>query len=59
MGLGAKTCDKPCWEPQFQTADLFILLRREALCPRYARHFKCGHVTTDGTPLPAAPALCK
>jgi putative hemolysin len=40
MRLGAKICGEPCWDPQFNVADVFILLRREQLCPRYARHFK-------------------
>ncbi len=40
MRLGAKICGEPCWDPQFDVADVFILLRREQLCPRYARHFK-------------------
>ena len=42
MRLGAKICGEPCWDPDFQVADLFILLRREELCPRYARHFKAA-----------------
>ncbi len=42
MRLGAKLCGEPCWDPQFNVADVFILLRREQLCPRYARHFKAG-----------------
>lgn len=40
MRLGAKICGEPCWDPAFNVADLFILLQREQLCPRYARHFK-------------------
>lgn len=40
MRLGAKVCGEPCWDPDFQVADLFILLKRDELCPRYARHFK-------------------
>ncbi|MFN3581437.1 MAG: GNAT family N-acetyltransferase [Pseudomonas sp.] len=40
MRLGAKICGEPCWDPEFNVADVFILLRREQLCPRYARHFK-------------------
>lgn len=42
MRLGAKICGEPCWDPEFNVADVFILLRREQLCPRYARHFKAG-----------------
>lgn len=40
MRLGAKICGEPCWDPDFQVADVVILLKREELCPRYARHFK-------------------
>ncbi len=42
MRLGAKICGEPCWDPDFNVADVFILLRREQLCPRYARHFKAA-----------------
>jgi putative hemolysin len=42
MRLGAKVCGEPCWDPDFQVADLFILLKRDELCPRYARHFKAA-----------------
>lgn len=42
LRLGAKVCGEPCWDRDFQVADLFILLRRDRLCPRYARHFKAA-----------------
>lgn len=42
MRLGARICGEPCWDPQFNVADVFIMLRREQLSPRYARHFKAG-----------------
>ena len=42
MRLGAKVCGEPCWDEAFQVADVFILLKRENLCPRYARHFKAA-----------------
>ncbi|MGN8260754.1 L-ornithine N(alpha)-acyltransferase [Pseudomonas sp. SMSB3] len=42
MRLGAKICGEPCWDPDFQVADVFILLKRADLCPRYARHFKAA-----------------
>ncbi len=42
MRLGAKVCGEPCWDEEFQVADVFILLKRENLCPRYARHFKAA-----------------
>jgi putative hemolysin len=42
MRLGAKICGEPCWDKDFQVADVFILLKRDELCPRYARHFKAA-----------------
>lgn len=42
MRLGAKICGEPCWDPDFGVADVFILLKRDELCPRYARHFKAA-----------------
>lgn len=42
LRLGAKICGEPCWDPDFQVADVFILLKRDELCPRYARHFKAA-----------------
>lgn len=42
MRLGAKICGEPCWDEEFQVADVFILLKRDELCPRYARHFKAA-----------------
>ncbi|VXC50643.1 putative hemolysin [Pseudomonas sp. 8Z] len=42
MRLGAKICGEPCWDKEFQVADVFILLKRDELCPRYARHFKAA-----------------
>lgn len=42
LRLGAKVCGEPCWDPDFQVADVFILLKRDELCPRYARHFKAA-----------------
>ncbi|KTT65030.1 hemolysin [Pseudomonas oryzihabitans] len=42
LRLGAQVCGAPCWDPEFGVADVFILLQREDLCPRYARHFKAA-----------------
>lgn len=42
MRLGAKICGEPCYDPDFECADVFILLKREDLSPRYARHFKAA-----------------
>lgn len=39
LTMGAKVCGAPCWDPDFNCADVFILLDVEAIPARYARHF--------------------
>ena len=39
MRLGAYMCGAPAWDPDFNTADLLILLPISRLAPRYARRF--------------------
>lgn len=39
MRLGANICGEPCWDPAFNTADLFVLLDVDNLQRRYQRHF--------------------
>ncbi|MEJ2646370.1 MAG: GNAT family N-acyltransferase [Gammaproteobacteria bacterium] len=39
LRLGARVCGEPCWDPDFDVADLFVLLNRDRLEQRYARHF--------------------
>ncbi|MDR2195020.1 MAG: GNAT family N-acetyltransferase [Gallionellaceae bacterium] len=39
MRLGAYVCGEPAWDPEFNTADLFILLPLSRLSARHARHF--------------------
>ncbi|RMF12955.1 MAG: GNAT family N-acetyltransferase [Gammaproteobacteria bacterium] len=39
MRLGARIGGEPCHDPDFGCADLFIILRIEALAARYSRHF--------------------
>lgn len=39
VNLGAKACGEPCWDPDFNCADVFMLLNVSELNPRYARHF--------------------
>jgi len=39
MRLGAKICGEPCWDPDFNTADLVVLLDPAELRHRYARRF--------------------
>lgn len=37
--LGAKACGEPCRDPDFQVADVLMLLEMDALDPVYGRHF--------------------
>ncbi len=37
--LGAKVCGDACWDPDFQVADLFVLVKLDELDASYARHF--------------------
>lgn len=39
LRLGAYVCGEPTWDPDFNTADLFILLPLSRLNAKYARHF--------------------
>jgi putative hemolysin len=39
LRLGAYVCGAPAWDPDFNTADLLMLLPISALNRRYARHF--------------------
>lgn len=39
LRAGAKVGGAPAWDPDFNTADLFMFLNFEQLNPRYARHF--------------------
>ena len=39
LRLGAYVCGEPAWDPDFNTADLPILLPLKNLNPAYARHF--------------------
>jgi putative hemolysin len=45
LRLGARVCGPPCWDPDFNVLDLFILLDVKQLSPRYARHFLQGENT--------------
>lgn len=42
LRLGAWVCGEPAWDPDFNTADLPILLPMARLSPRYARHYLGG-----------------
>ena len=39
LRLGGYIGGEPAWDPDFNTADLFILLPLSRLNPRYAKHF--------------------
>ncbi len=39
MRLGAKICGEPCWDPDFNTADVVVVLDPSELRQRYARRF--------------------
>jgi len=39
LAMGAKVCGQPCWDADFNCADLFILVDVNALPQRYVRHF--------------------
>jgi putative hemolysin len=39
LRIGAKVGGAPAWDPDFNTADLFVLLSMNQMNPRYARHF--------------------
>lgn len=39
LRLGAYICGAPAWDPEFNTADLFIMLPMSRMSHRYAKHF--------------------
>jgi len=39
LRTGAWICGEPAWDPDFNTADFFVLLPLANVAPRYARHF--------------------
>lgn len=39
LRVGARICGEPAWDPAFNVADLFLLLRADDISARYARHF--------------------
>lgn len=39
LRAGAYVCGQPAWDPDFNTADLLMLLPMSRISPRYARHF--------------------
>jgi putative hemolysin len=39
LRLGSWVCGEPAYDPDFQTADFFVLLSMDRIDPRYRRHF--------------------
>lgn len=39
LNMGAYICGEPCYDRDFNTADLFILVDKSRITKRYARHF--------------------
>jgi putative hemolysin len=39
LRMGAKVCGEPCWDPDFNCLDFFILLAVDDLPERYVQHF--------------------
>jgi len=39
LRLGLKVCGEACWDPDFNVADVFVLLDRSQIDPRYVRHY--------------------
>jgi putative hemolysin len=39
LRLGAQVCGEPAWDPEFNTADLLVLLPMARVSARYARHY--------------------
>lgn len=46
LRCGAWICGEPAWDPDFNTADLFVLLPVARIESRYARHFLGGSVAS-------------
>lgn len=56
LRLGAWVCGAPAHDPDFDCADLYVLLSLERTDPRYLRHFLAGVTGAAGAPGAAAPA---
>ena len=39
LRMGARVCGEPCWDPDFNCVDFFVLLALEDLPRRYVQHF--------------------
>ena len=47
LRIGAVVCGEPAWDPDFNTADLLVMLPTSKIDHRYARHF-LGSAEVDG-----------
>ena len=39
MKMGAKICGEACWDPEFNVADVFVILNLDQVANRYAKRF--------------------
>lgn len=46
LRAGARICGEPCWDPDFNVADVFIFLERERINRRYQKRFVAGNEDT-------------
>ena len=51
---GALVCGEPCWDPEFDCADLFLYLGLDQLASRYARRFLPNGVSDDSIVRPGS-----
>ena len=51
LRLGAYVCGDPAWDPDFNTADLLMLLPLSRVDKRYARHFLKDERSNESVPL--------
>jgi putative hemolysin len=57
LRLGAWVCGEPAWDPEFNTADLLMLLSLERLDARYARHFGVSPDNARSAPVASPPEV--
>nr|MDT0657768.1 GNAT family N-acyltransferase [Micromonospora sp. DSM 115978] len=50
LRLGAWVCGEPAYDPDFDVADLYVLLNMDRMHPRYRRHFLGEDDPGDGRP---------
>ena len=48
LRCGSYVCGEPAWDPEFDTADFFVLLPMQRMTARYARHFLGADQTSAG-----------